>query len=68
MNDTDEPELSARDAARVIGVHVSTLGRYARAGQVRFRTLPSGQRRYRRSELEADLETAHTEDPDENQP
>lgn len=61
MTDRDDPELRASEAARLFGVHVSTLGRYARAGQVRFRTLPSGQRRYRLSELEADLQAARTE-------
>lgn len=55
MTDREETDLRAGQAARLIGIHVTTLGRYARKGQVRFRTLPSGERRYRRSELEADL-------------
>lgn len=55
MTEQDEPELRAAEAARIAGISPSTLHRYAQLGYIRFRTLPSGQRRYRRSELEADL-------------
>ena len=67
MTERDDPELTPRQAARLLGIHVSTLGRYARAGQVRFTTLPGGHRRYRRSELEADVRTIPTE-PEQDTP
>lgn len=67
MTDRDDPDLTPSQAARLLGIHVTTLGRYARTGQIRFTTLPSGHRRYRRSELEADLTTDHTK-PEQDTP
>lgn len=44
--------LTRREAARLLGVHVKTLDRWARDGLVPAWRTPGGQRRYRRSELE----------------
>lgn len=64
---TEDPELRTAEAAALAGVSVSTLYRYTRLGYIRFRTLPSGQRRYLRSQLREDLATAPTE-PVQEQP
>lgn len=70
MTDRDEPELAPAEAARLLGISLATLGRYARNGQIRYRTLPSGHRRYRKSELEADLNTTPTQptNPEQDTP
>lgn len=55
MTNPPEPErdLTTAEAAAVMGVHEETMRRYADAGRVRHRKLPSGQRRFRRVDVEA---------------
>lgn len=55
MTNSPEPErdLTTAEAAAVMGVCEETMRRYADAGRVRHRKLPSGQRRFRREDVEA---------------
>jgi excisionase family DNA binding protein len=46
-------EIRNAEAARILGVSTRTLRRYAEAGVLRCRTLPSGQRRFDRRDVEA---------------
>lgn len=56
MTDTTEREredyLASTEAARYVGVSTRTLLRYEEAGRLNPDRLPSGHRRYRRSELD----------------
>jgi excisionase family DNA binding protein len=54
-------DLSPTEAAKVIGVHVETLKKWARDGKIASFVTPGGWRRFRRSDLDAFL-TAHTAD------
>lgn len=49
--------LDPGEAARLLGVHVSTLRRWADEGRVPCYRTPGGRRRFRESELRAFLET-----------
>lgn len=50
-SDTPDEMLSVGQAAKLIGVSVSTLQRWDRAGLLAAYRTPSNQRRYSRSEL-----------------
>lgn len=50
---TETDLLTAGQAAEVWGVSVHTVHRWAKAGKITALVLPSGRRRYRRSEVEA---------------
>lgn len=52
---TETEHLTARQAAEEWGVSVHTVRRWARDGKVTSLVLPSGRRRYRRSDVEAVL-------------
>lgn len=46
--------LSTREAASILGIHVSTLNLWAREGRIAHqRTIKGGHRRYRRADVEA---------------
>jgi len=47
----EEILLSPGDAARMLGVHPSTLSRWAKQGKIRCVVLPSGHRKYPLSEI-----------------
>jgi excisionase family DNA binding protein len=47
-----EEKLKTGEAARLIGVHIQTIRRWAAAGLIKTLTLPSGQRLVYRSEVE----------------
>jgi excisionase family DNA binding protein len=53
--DTREPWLSLSEAADYVGVHFTTLRRWADAGKVPCIRTPGGRRRFKRSELDAFL-------------
>jgi excisionase family DNA binding protein len=48
-----EPLLTAAEIAKELRVHVATVSRWARAGRLPAITLPGGQRRYRRKDVDA---------------
>ena len=50
-----DPEdlLTTTEAGELLGVSGKTISRYADLGQVPVITLPSGHRRFRRSDLDA---------------
>ena len=48
-----EENLTATEAADLLSVHPATLNRWADEGKVRYWMTPGGQRRYRRSDIEA---------------
>jgi len=52
MNETEEL-LTTGEAARLLGVHPDTVRRAQAAGKIRAARTPGGDRRFRRSELEA---------------
>jgi len=52
-----QPLLRRKQAAEVRGIHVKTLDANARDGLVPFVRLPSGQRRYRRADIERLIDT-----------
>lgn len=52
MSEDDERYITAKQAARVLGVHPVTLYRWAKEGKIRFIKTPSGRLRYPRSEIE----------------
>lgn len=54
---SNQPLLRRTEAAAILGVHPKTLDANARDGLLPFVTLPSGQRRYRREDIEAYLES-----------
>lgn len=54
---TDEPLLKAADVARLLNVNRATLHNWVEAGLLPAVTLPSGHRRYRRSDIDAILAT-----------
>lgn len=49
-------DLTPREAAALLGVHRDTLTEYVERGHLTCRRLPSGHRRYSRSEIERLLE------------
>ena len=51
-NQDPEDYLASTDAARYVGVSTRTLLRYEESGRLAAERLPSGHRRYRRSELD----------------
>lgn len=56
MPETDPKELlSASEAAEVVHVTEATVTGWAKAGKLRHIVLPSGQRRFRREDIEAIL-------------
>ncbi len=53
---TPEPvPLTTGEAARYLGVGLSTLRRWAKAGRVRHTVMPSGRLRFTEADLEACL-------------
>lgn len=53
MEDMHTPELlTIGEAARLLGLSVDTLRRWADAGRITVIILPSGHRRFRRDEIE----------------
>lgn len=55
---SNQPLLRRTEAAAILGVHPKTLDANARDGLIAFVTLPSGQRRYRRQDVEAFVATS----------
>jgi excisionase family DNA binding protein len=55
--------VTLRDAAASLGVHESTVRRYADRGLIRAARLPSGVRRLRRADVEALRHRAGSLDP-----
>lgn len=55
MTTSDDPLLLPDEVASALRVDVQTVTRWARDGRIASITLPSGQRRYRRSVLDAIL-------------
>lgn len=53
-----QPLLRRTQAAEILGVHPKTVDANARDGLLPFVKLPSGQRRYRREDVEAFLAVA----------
>jgi excisionase family DNA binding protein len=49
----DVANLTIGDAARILGVSVDTVRRWSDEGRVPVVVLPSGHRRYRRSDIDA---------------
>lgn len=52
---SNQPLLRRTEAAGILGIHPKTLDANARDGLIPFVALPSGQRRYRREDIEAFL-------------
>lgn len=50
---TDSYDLSVTEAAAVLGVHGDTIRRWTDTGKLAAWVTPGGQRRYRRSDLDA---------------
>jgi excisionase family DNA binding protein len=55
---TNDELLTGSAVAEMLGVSDETVRRWAEVGQIDHITLPSGQRRYRRSVVEAILTPA----------
>jgi excisionase family DNA binding protein len=51
-----ENVLTPSEVAAAFGVLPQTVGRWARAGKVRFITTPGGHRRYREADIRALME------------
>lgn len=49
---TGPPLLTRAEAAQVLGVHPSTVARWAAAGLLPYARTPSGERRYRSRDVE----------------
>lgn len=65
MTDTQQPEwLSLSEASELIGVHPSTLRRWADADTIQCTRTPGGHRRFRRVVLERYLESKEQADED----
>lgn len=64
---TDDDELGAGAAAALLGVHKSTLSRYATQGHLTYRELPGGYRRYSRKQI-LELKARGTHTPESEQP
>ncbi|MEZ4767149.1 MAG: helix-turn-helix domain-containing protein [Caldilineales bacterium] len=58
-NYSDDPWLDLSDAADILGIHYTTLRRWADDGQVPHYRTPGGRRRFKQSELTAFLQTMH---------
>lgn len=54
--------LELGEAAQLLGVHFTTLRRWANEGQVPYYRTPGGQRRFKESELLTFLDSLHTGD------
>ena len=50
-----DPLLTASDVAEALGVTDETVRQWAKSGKLRYVRLPSGQRRFQRSDVEAIL-------------
>ncbi len=50
---SNQPLLRRTDVAEILGNHPKTIDAWARDGLLPFVTLPSGQRRYRREDIDA---------------
>lgn len=59
----DERYIRPEAAAERLGVTTMTLRRWAKAGKIRHRTLPSGQRRYSETDVERYEAEANPEPP-----
>jgi predicted site-specific integrase-resolvase len=54
VSDNEPAEyLTPREASRITGQSLSTLGRYMDTGKIRGRRLPSGHRRYHAGDVRA---------------
>jgi excisionase family DNA binding protein len=51
-----EQMLTPSEVAATFGAQTQTVGRWARAGKVRFITTPGGHRRYREADIRALME------------
>ena len=63
MTEDQEAEYRAAAAARYLRISTATLKRWGDKGYLRFRTLPSGHRRYTQTELDAIADTPPQETP-----
>lgn len=52
MSDTTTPLLRIGEAAHILGVHVETVRRWEEAGHITAVRTPTGQRRFRREDVE----------------
>ena len=52
MNEEEERYLTAKQAARMLGVHPITLYRWAKEGKIKYVRTPTGRLRYPLSEIE----------------
>lgn len=53
MDDTERYELTVGDVAEMLHVHPDTIRRWSAQGAIKSWTTPGGQRRFRRSDIEA---------------
>jgi excisionase family DNA binding protein len=61
MEETDQPVyLSLSEASRLLGVHSTTLRRWADAGSVPVYITPGGHRRFARADIQAMVERSST--------
>lgn len=60
MSDTPDDWMTAREVADLFGVHRNTVREWANSGLIPSHPLPSGRRRFRRSEIEALIATRET--------
>jgi excisionase family DNA binding protein len=51
--------LTAGEVARLLGVSVKTVHRWAKSGKIRAVTLPSGRRRYDKATIDALIASAN---------
>lgn len=63
MQSPDAYVLTPREAAVVLGVSAATVVKWANAGELRCIRLPSGFRRFRRSDIDEFLERARRDGP-----
>ncbi len=67
MTETDQTEwLSLSEASELVGVHPSTLRRWADAGTIQCTRTPGGHRRFRREVLERYLTSKEAEEDSEH--
>jgi excisionase family DNA binding protein len=60
MSEIEDRWLSSTEASKLLGVHQTTLRRWADAGKVPCYRTPGGHRRFRAAELTAWMEGQHT--------
>ena len=62
LSNNNDSWLDLSDAANLLGVHYTTLRRWADAGEVPHYRTPGGRRRFKRSEIAGFLESLHEGD------